>query len=227
MRSAKPHYLGHRQRTKEKLLEFGIENFQDYEAVELMLFLIFKRKDVKPLAKELIKRFQTIDKILDASIPDLLQIKGIGKNAAESIKIMRGVVLATLKSKAIKYTSINCLNDVIDYCKIDMKNLVMEELRVLFLNAINEIIADEILQKGDVDSVGVYPRMIAKRCIEVGAKGIILVHNHPSGDPTPSQDDVFMTKLIREALNVFEIKIHDHIIIGRDKFISLKNLALL
>ena len=223
----KAHYVGHRQRARDRLIDFGVENLRDYEVVELMLFLIFKRKDVKPLAKELLQKFGTIDRILIAPKSELLKIDGIGEKSAEAIKIINGVVLAALKSKVINKSHINCFDDVINYCKLNLKNLVSEELRILFLNAISEIIADEVMQRGDISSVEIYPRMIAQRCLELGATGIILIHNHPSGDPTPSQNDVFTTMQIKKALAVFDIRLQDHIIIGGDRFVSFKTLDLL
>lgn len=223
----KQHSEGHRKRACDKLLNIGYEKLYDYEIVELMLFLIFKRKDVKPIAKELIKHFGTIDRILNASKSDLLKIDGIGESSFNAIKIINGVVLASLKSKILKKDHIECFDDVVNYCKLNMKNLISEELRVIFLNAINEVISDEVMQKGDVDSVDIYPRSIAKRCLEIGAKGIIIVHNHPSGDPTPSKNDVYTTRRISEALSIFNVNLQDHIIIGGDRFISFKTLDLL
>ncbi len=223
----KQHNEGHRKRACDKLISLGYEKLYDYEIVELMLFLIFKRKDVKPIAKDLLQRFGTIDKILNAPKSELIKIDGIGESSINAIKIINGVILASLKSKILKKDHLKCSEDVINYCKLNMKNLISEELRVIFFNAINEVIADEILQKGDVDSVDIYPRSIAKRCLELGAKGVIIVHNHPSGDPTPSKDDVYATRKISEALDVFNISFQDHIIIGGDKFISFKSLGLL
>lgn len=224
---AKKHQGGHRKRACNKLINNGVDSLYDYEIVELLLFLIFKRKDVKPLAKELLEKFKTIDRILNASENELLEIKGIGKSTVTAIKIVNSIAIASLKSKIIKRDHINCFDDVINYCKLNMKYLVSEELRVLFLNSINEILADEVLQKGDIDSVDVYPRNITKRSLDLGAKGIILVHNHPSGDPTPSADDIYTTNLIRKALKIFDIKLQDHIIIGGDRFISFSALNLI
>jgi len=224
---AKKHQEGHRKRACNKLINNGVDSLYDYEIVELLLFLIFKRKDVKPLAKELLEKFKTIDRILNASEEELLEIKGIGKSTVTAIKIVNSIAIASLKSKIIKKDHINCFDDVINYCKLNMKYLVSEELRVLFLNSINEILADEVLQKGDIDSVDVYPRNITKRSLDLGAKGIILVHNHPSGDPTPSADDIYTTNLIRKALKIFDIKLQDHIIIGGDRFISFSALNLI
>lgn len=223
----KSYYVGHRQRAREKLLQFGADSLRDYEIVELMLFLIFKRKDVKPLAKRLIERFETVDKILSAPLAELTKIEGIGQTSAEAIKIINGVFVSAIKSRLIKKKHINCFEDVINYCKVNMKNLIAEELRVIFLNSINEIIADEVMQRGDINAVKIYPRMIARRCLELGANGIILIHNHPSGDPTPSREDIFTTKQISKALSVFEMFLQDHIIIGGDRFVSFKTLELL
>ena len=223
----KSYYVGHRQRAREKLLKFGADSLRDYEIVELMLFFIFKRKDVKPLAKRLIERFKTVDTILSAPLTELTKIEGIGQTSAEAIKIINGIFVAAIKSRLIKKKHINCFEDVINYCKVNMKNLIAEELRVIFLNSINEIIADEVMQKGDINAVKIYPRMIARRCLELGANGIILIHNHPSGDPTPSREDIFTTKQISKALSVFEMFLQDHIIIGGDRFVSFKTLELL
>lgn len=224
---AKKYQQGHRQRACNKLLNNGVNSLCDYEIVELLLFLIFKRKDVKPLAKTLIEKFRTIDRILNAPETELQNINGIGKSAITAIKIVNSVVIAALKSKIIKKNSLNCFEDVINYCKLNMKYLVSEELRILYLNTINEILDDEVLQKGDIDSVNVYPRAITKRSLDLGAKGIILVHNHPSGDPTPSANDIYMTRVIKKALMIFDIKLQDHIIIGGDRFISFSALNLI
>ncbi len=223
----KKYQEGHRKRACEKLINNGVDSLYDYEIVELLLFLIFKRKDVKPLAKKLLERFNTIYEILNASEEELLEIKGIGKSTITAIKIINSVFIAALKSKIIKKNHINCFEDVINYCKLNMKHLVSEELRVLFLNSINEILADEVLQKGDIDSVDIYPRNITKRSLDFGAKGVILIHNHPSGDPTPSANDIYTTNLIQKALKIFDIKLQDHIIIGGDRFISFSALNLI
>jgi DNA repair protein RadC len=224
---SKKHQIGHRSRVRNKLINSGHQSLCDYEIVELMLFWIFKRKDVKPLAKTLIDKFKTIDRILNAPTDELLKVTGIGSAAVNTIKVIDGIVKASLKSKIVNTSTIECFDDVIDYCKVNMKNLVAEELRVIFLNAINRVVADDTVQSGDIDSIDIYPRNIIKQCLNHGAKAVILVHNHPSGDPTPSVHDVYTTKKIVEALNVFDIKLHDHIIIGGDRYISFKSLNLL
>jgi DNA repair protein RadC len=220
-------YLGHRQRAKRKLTTVGHDKLLDYEIVELMLFLVFKRVDVKQLAKVLIERFKTIDGILNAPKKQLLAIDGIGPGTVDAIQIINSVVKASLKSRIMKRDSIECFEDVVAYCRANMKHLVSEELRVIFLNVNNEVIADEVLQEGDIDSVEIHPRNIIGRCIDNGAKGLILVHNHPSGDPTPSSGDIYTTKRLKEAAGVLDIDIIDHIIIGGDRYISFKTLNLL
>jgi DNA repair protein RadC len=218
---------GHRRRAKQKLAIAGVDNLFDYEIVELMLFLIFKRQDVKQLAKDLLNKFKTIDGILNAPKKQLLEMKGIGPSTIEAIQIISGVTKAALKSKIMKKSSIENFDDVIAYCKINMKHLVAEELRIIFLNTLNAVIADEVLQAGDIDSISIHPRNIIGRCIEIGAKGIILVHNHPSGDPTPSANDVYTTKRLRKTARMLDIDLVDHIIIGGDKYISFSILGLL
>ncbi len=219
--------VGHRKRLRERLLENGGESLLDYEIVELMLFLIFKRKDTKPLAKSLLEKFGTIDLILSASKNDILDIEGAGEAVFTGIKIIDAVIKSTLKSKIMKRSTIYCFEDVLKYCEFNMKNLLAEEFRVIFLNTINQIIGDEVMQRGTINSVDVAPREIVRRCIEKGAKGFILVHNHPSGDPTPSAGDVIATKMINDAAKVFNIDLYDHIIIGGHRHISFKNLGLL
>ncbi|MDR1289265.1 MAG: DNA repair protein RadC [Holosporales bacterium] len=218
---------GHRKRVFQKLTKHGYTSFLDYEIVEMMLFLIFKRKDTKPLAKILIEKFGTIDKILEAPYESLMNIPGIGENAVNTFKVIDAIVKSSLQSRIIKKSVIECFDDVLKYCKVNMKNLTSEEFRIILLNGINEIICDEIVQKGSIDSVDVSPREILKLCIEKGAKGFILVHNHPSGDPTPSVNDVYTTKRIQEAANVFNITLYDHIIIGMDKYVSFRNLKII
>jgi DNA repair protein RadC len=218
---------GHRQRACEKLIHNGHETMFDYEIIELMLFLVFKRMDTKPLAKLLIDTFGSIDKVLNASKKELLSIPGVGAQAFNAIKIIDAVVKSSLKSKILNKNTIECFEDVVKYCKVNMKNLISEEFRILFLNGMNEVIQDEIVQKGSVDAVNVYPREIVRRCIENGAKGFIMVHNHPSGDPTPSANDIYTTKKIKEAADIFNIDLQDHIIIGGDKYISFRSLRII
>ncbi|MDR0640229.1 MAG: DNA repair protein RadC [Holosporales bacterium] len=218
---------GHRERVYEKLMYNGYSTMLDYEIVELILYLVFKRQDTKPIAKTLIKRFGTVDKILSASPQDLLSIEGVGKAAVHAIKIIDAVIKSSLQSKIIKRSIIECFDDVLKYCRTNMQNLTAEEFRILFLNGVREVIGDEVVRKGTIDSVEVCPREIVRQCIEKGAKGFILVHNHPSGDPTPSVNDVYVTKRIKEAADIFGIDLHDHIVIGDCKHVSFRTLGLI
>ncbi|MDR0695674.1 MAG: DNA repair protein RadC [Holosporales bacterium] len=221
------HVDGHRKRAFNKLLKIGHENMCDYEMAELMLFLLIKRKDVKPLAKTLINKFHTIDGVLNASHDDLVSVNEVGEHVFMGIKIISEIIKASLKSKLIKRDSIECFDDVVAYCKANMKHLVSEELRILFLDGINKIIADEAIATGDIDFIQISQRDILKKCLENGAKGMILVHNHASGDPTPSAHDISSTRLLKKAALAIGIQIVDHIIIGGDRYISFKALNIL
>ena len=223
----KNYNTGHRQRVINKLNQNGFEQFNDYEIVELMLFLIFKRKDTKLIAKKLLEKFKNLDSILNAPEADLITIAGIGKSTCNAIKIINIIIKFSLKSKIINKNIIICFNDVINYIKVNMQNLANEEVRLLLLNGKNAIIDDIVIQKGSIDSVEIYPQEILKHCINRGAKSIILVHNHPSGDPTPSTHDIYITNKIQEATDIFNITLFDHIIIGENKYTSFRSLKLL
>ncbi|MDR1488318.1 MAG: DNA repair protein RadC [Holosporales bacterium] len=218
---------GHRQRLFQKLNNNTRDSLHDYEIVEMMLFLIFKRKDTKILAKILLQKFGSVNGILDANKQSMLEIDGIGEKAYNSLQIISAVMKQYSREKIVKRHILECFDDVIKYCKFNTIHLKHEELRIIFLNGSSFIVGDEVVQRGTIDTVEIYNREVVKKCIEVGAKCIILVHNHPSGDPTPSVNDIFCTKKIAEACEVFNIKILDHIIVGGNKHISFKSLLLL
>jgi DNA repair protein RadC len=210
-----------------KLEKHGVESLQDYEIVEMLLFLAFKMKDTRTLAKILIQKFGTLNGILRAKKEDILAINGLGTNTYNVFKIVESTVKAVLKDKIIKKNAVECFEDVISYCKVNVKQLTVEELRIIYLNGSGSIIGDEVIQKGTIDTVEVYSREILKQCIQIGAKGIILVHNHPSNDPTPSANDILCTKKMKEMCEIFNIDLLDHVIIGDDKYISFKSLLIL
>lgn len=218
---------GHRKRVVHKLLSYGSDFFSDYEIVELMLFLIFKRKDTKQLAKHLLFKFKNINNILNAEDTDLLKIKGIGVSTCNAFKIINTIVKNSLKTKIQNQNVIMCFADIVSYCSNIMKHLVYEEFHVILLDLKNTIIKDIVLQKGTIDTVEIYPREVVKECIKAGAKSIILVHNHPSGDTIPSANDIYTTKKINEAISIFNIILFDHIIIGKDKYTSFRDLKLI
>lgn len=218
---------GHRKRMQAKILSEGSEFMQDYEVVEMLLFLIFKRKDTRTLSKVLLEKFGSIGGLINANKSEILSIHGMGEKSYEALQIVKAVINETLQEKIISKAAIECFEDVISYCCTNMKYLTHEELRIIFLNGAGKVIKDQIVQRGTVDAVEAYSREIIKRCLEFGAKGIILVHNHPSGDPTPSGNDLVCTAKLKEACDVFSIVLLDHVIVGGDKYISFKNLLIL
>lgn len=223
----KPHYLGHRQRLKERFLKSGAEGLQDYELLELLLFLAVPRRDVKPLAKELIKTFGGFSEVICAEPARLKEIKGVGESAIIAFRMVREGALKLSQAQIMNKPVIGSWQALIDYCKMSMAFGKKEQFRILFLNRKNVLIADELQQEGTVDHTPVYPREVIKRALELGASALILVHNHPSGDPTPSRDDIEMTKEVCEAGKKLDVLVHDHIIVGKGTFSSFKTLGLL
>jgi len=223
----KPHYLGHRQRLKQRFLKNGAATLQDYELLELLLFLAVPRRDVKPLAKELIAKFGGFSEVINAEPARLMEIPGVGENAVIAIRLVREGAIKLSKDKIMGQPAISSWQALLDYCKMAMGPLKKEQFRILYLNRKNILIADELQQEGTVDHTPVYPREVIKRALELGASALILVHNHPSGDPTPSRDDIDMTKEIQEAGKKLEVLVHDHIIISKGSYSSFKSLGLL
>lgn len=222
----KPHHTGHRDRLRERFLN-APDSLPDYELLELLLFMAIPRKDVKPIAKRLIDRFKNINGVLNASLNDLQSIDGISHNSAVAIRAIRAAGLRLLKQDIMGRPILNSWQRLIEYVEAAMANDANEHFRLLFLNKKNEVIADEVQQTGTVDHTPAYPREIMKRALELGATAIILVHNHPSGDPTPSPADVALTKQIIAAAAPFNITIHDHLIVSRNGTQSFKTLGLI
>lgn len=218
-----PHYKGHRQRLRERFLSGGADALQDYELLELLLFMAIPRRDVKPLAKTLLKTFGSLPALMSAEITDLTRIDGISENTATAIKATYAIATRMMKQDLEGKPILNSWTRLMDYCHATMAHEKKEHFRILFLNKKNELIADEIQNSGTVDHTPAYPREIMKRSLELGATAIILMHNHPSGDPKPSQADIDMTRQIMRAAEPFAITIHDHIIISRNGYKSLKN----
>jgi DNA repair protein RadC len=222
----KPHHVGHRDRLRERFLK-SPDSLPDYELLELLLFMAIPRKDVKPIAKHLIDRFKNLNGVLNASLPDLENIDGISHNTAIAIQTIRVAGLRLLQQNIMERPILNTWSRLIEYCEAAMANENKEHFRLLFLNKKNEVIADEVQQSGTVDHTPAYPREIMKRALELGATAIILIHNHPSGDPTPSDADIQMTKAIQAAAAPFDIVIHDHLIVSRNGTTSFKNMGLI
>lgn len=221
------HYLGHRDRLKQKALTFGCDALQDYELLEMFLTYAIPRKDVKPLAKELIRFFGSFAAVFNASPEELKQIKGVKDNTAALIAAVRSAALRLAKSQFSAGPVIKDWKALIEYCKIDMGQKKTECLRIIFLDTRNQLIKDEILQKGSVGQTPVYPREIAKRALELGAASIVMVHNHPACDMRPSKNDIQMTKAVQKALTVLDINLIDHIIISKSGHISFKACGFL
>lgn len=221
-----PHYAGHRDRLRERFLK-SPDALPDYELLELILFMAIPRCDVKPVAKDMLARFGTLAGVLNAPVENLTQIKGISETTAITIKTVQSAALRMLKQDVMGRTVLNSWQRLLDYLQASMGQETKEHFRLLFLNKKNELIADEIQQSGTVDHTPVYPREVMKRALELSATALILVHNHPSGDPTPSQADVDMTNDIIAAARPFEIAIHDHLIVSRNGVSSFKGLGLI
>ena len=218
---------GHRERLKQKVVMFGSDVLQDYELLELLLTYAIPRKDVKPLAKELIRVFGSFASVLNASPEELKQIKGIKDNSAALLCAVRTSALRIAKSRFSSVPVINDWNALIEYCTIDMGQRKNECLRIIFLDARNRLIKDEILQQGTIGQTPVYPREIAKRALDLGAVSIVMVHNHPACDMRPSQSDIQMTKAVQNALTPLDISLIDHIIISKSGHISFKACGFL
>jgi len=223
----KPHYLGHRQRLRDKLLEAGPDALHDYELMELLLGQALPRIDVKPLAKTLLARFGSFAGALAARPEELLKIKGMGAAAAAALKTVRAAALLMVRQELTGRPVIGSWQKLLDYCRMALAEEKTEQFHLLFLDRKNTLIADERQQSGTVDHAPVYPREVVKRALELNASAIIMVHNHPSGDPTPSRDDVAITKAVAAAAEKLGILLHDHIVVGRSGHASLRSLGLL
>jgi DNA repair protein RadC len=223
----KPDYLGHRQRLRDRFLSGGDGSLQDYELLELLLAQAQKRVDTKPAAKTLIKRFGTFAGVMAASPQQLQECDGVGPAAAVIIKVVQACALRMAQQEVLKREVIGSWKKLLDYLRMAMAEEKTEQFRLLFLDNKNALIADEEQQRGTVNHTPVYPREVVKRALDLGASAIILVHNHPSGDPTPSQDDIAMTKEVAAAADKLGIAVHDHIIIGRKGHASLRSLGYL
>lgn len=225
--SPEAHYLGHRERLRNRFRDGGDTALADYEILELLLFRLIPRRDTKPIAKALLARFQTLAGVLGAPPALLQEVKGIGETVALDLKLIANVAQRMLKSELREKQVLSSWSSVIDYCHAAMAYETTEQFRILFLDKRNVLIADEIQGRGTVDHTPVYPREVVKRALELSATAIILVHNHPSGDPTPSRADIDMTRTIVDTAKPLGITVHDHIIIGKDGHASLKGLRLI
>ncbi len=225
--SDKPHHTGHRQRLRQRFLKGGPDALPDYELLELVLFGAQPRRDMKTLAKTLLKRFGSFAEVISAETSDLAGIEGMGEGAIATLKAVQAAALRLARDEIIERPVLSNWQKLMDYCRAAMAYEKTERFRVLYLNRKNVLIADEVQQKGTVDHTPVYPREVVKRALELGATALIMVHNHPSGDPTPSQADIEMTREVMAAGEKLGIVLHDHVIVSKGGHNSFKSMGLI
>jgi DNA repair protein RadC len=222
-----PRYHGHRQRLRQRFAAGGADALPDYELLELLLFMAIPQRDIKPLAKALIDEFGSFADVIAAPAERLMEMGGVKEGTVAALKIVEAAALRLAKAKIIGKPALSSWEALLDYCAAAMSRAQTEEFRVLFLDRKNVLLAEEVHQRGTVDHTPVYPREVVKRALELGASALILVHNHPSGDPTPSRADIAMTREIAAAAKTLKIELHDHLVIGRGKHASFKAVGLL
>lgn len=218
-----PSYVeGHRARLRERFMEGGAAALPDYELLELVLFRALPRQDVKPLARLLIDHFGDFNRVISAPVQRLLGVAGVGQAVVQELKIVEAAAHRLARARVMHRQVLSSWDALLDYCRTTMAHRETEQFRVLYLDRKNVLIADEEQARGTVDHVPVYPREVVKRALELNASALILVHNHPSGDPTPSQQDVTVTGQIQDAAQVMGITLHDHLIIGKSREVSFR-----
>ncbi len=218
---------GHRRRLKERYLSSGITALHPYEAVELLLTFAVPRRDVKPLAKELTRRFGSLRGIIQAEPAEILDVPGVGHHALALIKLVKDLADLVLKEKARNRVQISCTQELLDYCRCSMGGLKEEQFRIIYLDTRNRMMDVDILEKGVVNQAVVYPRKVIEHALKRKASALILVHNHPSGHVVPSEADIRLTRTIEEAARVLDILIHDHLIVGEEKVFSFREEGMM
>ncbi|AZG75397.1 MULTISPECIES: DNA repair protein RadC [Methylocystis] len=227
LRDSAPHFHGHRQRLRDRFMDAGEAALADYEMLELLLFRAIARRDVKPLAKALITRFGSFAETVAARPERLREVGGLSEAAIVEIKLVEAAAKRLARGALQKRPVLSSFMEVLDYCRTAMAFAEREEFRILFLDKRNALIADEVQGVGTIDHTPVYPREIVRRALELGSSALILAHNHPSGDPTPSAADIRMTKDIAAIAQPFGITVHDHLIVGRHGHASFRGLKLI
>lgn len=218
-----PSYIAdHRQRLRARFAEGGAAAMPEYELLELVLFRTIPRQDVKPLARRLLDAFGDLNRVVTAPAPRLLDIPGVGEAVLQDLKIIEAVAQRMMRARVMNRPVLSSWDALLDYCHTAMAHRETEQFRVLYLDRKNVLVADEEQARGTVDHVPVYPREVVKRALELNASALILVHNHPSGDPTPSQSDIAMTDQIQTAAATLGIALHDHLIVGKGREISFR-----
>lgn len=233
---AKPHHAGHRERLRERARAAGLSTLPDYELLELFLFRSQPQGDVKPIAKALLARFGSLAAVLAASVEDLMTVraedsrgrsKGVGAETALDLAALHEVARRVAKEEPTKRPVISSWTALLSYVRVSLQHEPREQFRVLYLDKKNQLILDEVQNRGTVDHAPVYPREVVRRALELSASSMIIVHNHPSGDPTPSRADIEMTKQVVQAAKSLTLEVHDHLIVGRDGVASFKQLGLM
>jgi DNA repair protein RadC len=223
----KPHYLGHRERLRERFEQAGAEALADYELLELWLFRSIPRQDTKALAKTLIEQFGDLAGVIAAPEARLAKVKGVGPALAHDLQVAHALMQRAQRAEVKQRTVVSSWSQLVAYCRTAMAHEPREQFRVLFLDVKNQLIADEVMNEGTIDHAPVYPREIARLAMELSAASVILVHNHPSGDPKPSAQDIEITRQIVAAAKALDVRVHDHLVIGRNGVASFKSLGLL
>lgn len=221
------HYHGHRERLKERFKKVGADGLADYELLEMFLFLIIPRGDVKPIAKALLKRFGSLEPIIQADSQLLLSVPGVGPAVVHGIKVHQALLQRQLQRKVIKKPILTCWDDIITYMHSHLSFAIREEIWLIYLNGRNHVLGDECHQIGTVNESPLFPREVVKRALDMGALGIIMVHNHPSGDATPSVQDITLSLQIMEACASMGLSFMDHIILSKEGYISCRQKGLL
>jgi DNA repair protein RadC len=222
-----PDHLGHRERLRERFLTGGAGALPDYEMLELLLFMAQSRRDMKPLAKRLMARFGTYANVISATPEELRSVEGVGESVVATLKIVRDAAVRLGREELTGRTVLSSWQDLLEYCRATMGRNTIEQFRIFFLDRKNAVITDEVQQEGTVDHTAVYPREVVKRALELNASAIIMAHNHPSGDTTPSRGDIEMTRMVKEACEKIGIALHDHVVVSKSSTTSFRSLGLI
>jgi DNA repair protein RadC len=217
-----PLHMEHRKRLRDKFARAGSDGLHDYELLELLLTYAIPRQDVKPVAKQLLKRFGTLSKVLDAPLSDLQEVKGLGPNSALLINLVKELFNAYFKEELERRDALNSPQAVVNFATVKLAGLPHEAFMIVYVNVKNEVIGYEIIHEGTVDRAVIYPRRIVEAALKKHASALILVHNHPSGHPDPSQEDRHLTRSIIEATRTIEVRVLDHIIVGKHGYYSFQ-----
>lgn len=219
--------MGHRERLRQRLLKGGAEALADYEVLEYLLFAAIKQGDTKPIAKALLKQFGSLAGVLNADPAALQRVKGVGETSAAALKSVAVAARRMARSEVIAKPVLGSWQALLDYLSIDMAHLTVERVRVLYLDTRNRLIDDHHVGDGSIDEAAIHPREVIRRAMDLGATALILVHNHPSGNPEPSRADIQITQRIAEAGRLLGVTVHDHVIVGREGHVSLRAKGLI